>query len=213
VKSKLGFIIRTLIQIVAMILSYVITAGIMKYWKYFSSHLQWYANKRQFQSVGEGSFIDSPATIVNPINIRLGKKFRAEPRLRIETFNTFEGEQFSPEMIIGDNVSFGTDCHIGCINRIEIGNNLLAASKIFITDHFHGEITSEALQTIPVRRKLSTKGPVIIEDNVWLGEGVVIMPGLRIGANAIIGANSVVTGDIPRNAVAAGVPAKVLKTL
>lgn len=57
-------------------------------------------------------------------------------RLRIEAHDFHNGVKFSPEIIIGDNVSINYDCHIGAINKIVIGNNVLLASKIFITDHF-----------------------------------------------------------------------------
>jgi len=77
----------------------------------------------------------------------------------------------------------------------------------------HGEITAEALKIPPALREVVSKGPVIIEDNVWIGEGVAIMPNLTIGKNSIIGANSVVTSTIPPNSVAAGIPARVIKTL
>ncbi len=65
----------------------------------------------------------------------------------------------------------------------------------------------------PLVRPLYSKGPIIIEDDVWLGEKVSVMPGVHIGRGAIIGANSVVTKDIPAYAVAVGSPAKVIKML
>ena len=58
-----------------------------------------------------------------------------------------------------------------------------------------------------------TAGPVIIEDGVWIGDKVTILPNVRIGKNAVIGANSVVTKDIPENCVAGGIPAKIIKTI
>jgi acetyltransferase-like isoleucine patch superfamily enzyme len=65
----------------------------------------------------------------------------------------------------------------------------------------------------PSERKLISKGPVIIGDNVWVGEGVAILPNVTIGRNCIIGTNSVVTKSIPENSVAAGIPAKVIKKI
>jgi acetyltransferase-like isoleucine patch superfamily enzyme len=120
---------------------------------------------------------------------------------------------FNPEISIGDGVIMNTDVHIGCINKIVIGNNVLFASRIYITDHSHGEITKEALSLPPSLRPLRTKGPVIIKNNVWIGEGVAILPGVTIGENSIIGANSVVTKCFPNNCVLAGNPAKVLKII
>jgi acetyltransferase-like isoleucine patch superfamily enzyme len=82
---------------------------------------------------------------------------------------------------------------------------------VYISDHSHGEINSSILSTIPVERPLISKGSVVIENNVWIGEGVCILPGVRIGSNSIIGANAVVTKNIPANVVVAGNPARIIK--
>lgn len=84
---------------------------------------------------------------------------------------------------------------------------------MLITDHCHGKNSLDDIDSAPEHRKLISKGPIIIEDNVWIGENVCIMPGTRIGKNSIIGALSVVTKDIPPYSVAVGTPAKVIKTL
>ncbi|MNY78908.1 Galactoside O-acetyltransferase [compost metagenome] len=65
----------------------------------------------------------------------------------------------------------------------------------------------------PAKRRLYSKGPVIIEDNVWLGEGVVVLPGVTIGENSIVGANAVVTKSIPKNCVAGGNPARIIREI
>ena len=103
--------------------------------------------------------------------------------------------------------------HIGACNKIIIEDGVLIASRVFITDHYHGMTDYETLKIPPSERILYSKGNVIIEKEAWIGEGVAIMPGVRIGRNAVIGANSVVTHDIPAYAVAAGNPAKVISVL
>ncbi len=169
--------------------------------------------KRSLGQAGDQFSIMYPADILGEKYIRVGRNFSAFRRLRIEAYDTHLGHAYQPSIVIGDDVSINFDCHIGCVNRIVIGNGVLMASKIFITDHMHGEVTAEALATPPSARRVVSPGPVIIGDNVWIGEGVCIMPNVTIGKNAIIGANAVVTTSIPENAVAVGVPARVIKVL
>ncbi|MBA0884378.1 acyltransferase [Flavobacterium sp. BBQ-18] len=161
----------------------------------------------------ENVYIHYPLNLQGGKYIKLGNNVGFDQRLRLEAFDKFLGDNFSPEIIIGDQVLIQKDCHIGAINKIIIGNNVLIASKVYISDHSHGEITVEALLLPPAKRKLYSKGPVIIEDNVWLGEGVVVLPNVTIGENSIVGANSVVTKSIPKNCVVAGNPAKIIRQL
>jgi acetyltransferase-like isoleucine patch superfamily enzyme len=94
-----------------------------------------------------------------------------------------------------------------------IGNNVLTGPRVLITDNAHGASVDTIIDIAPIERELSSKGPVIIEDNVWIGEGSMIMPNVTIGKCSIIAANSVVTKDIPAYCVAAGSPARIIKTL
>ena len=169
--------------------------------------------KQQFKKCGSPFSIKSPFNLIGPKFITIGNNFYAGYRLRIEVIDYQRVNTNTPELTIGDNVSFNYDCHIGCTNKVVIGNNVLFASKVFLTDNFHGAINSSDLEVAPGRRLLHSKGPIIIEDNVWVGEGVCIMPNVTIGRNTIIGANSVVTKSLPQNCVAGGNPAKVLKHL
>lgn len=168
---------------------------------------------KKFAACGENFYIESPYTIVGHEYIKIGNNFESRGRLRLEAYAAHGGETYTPEITIGDNVALNFDCHIGCINKIVIGNNVLMASKIFITDHFHGDVDATILTTPPGQRKLVSKGPVIIEDNVWIGEGVVIMPNITIGKNSVIGANAVVTKSFPANAVIAGNPARLIRII
>lgn len=168
---------------------------------------------KMFKACGKNFFLRAPLHLIGPCYITIGNNFYAGYRLRLEAINFEYSESQKPVMSIGDNVSFNYDCHVGCSNKILIGNNVLFASRVFITDHYHGEINYISLATPPNKRPIYSKGPVIIEDNVWVGEGVAIMPNVIIGRNSIIGANAVVTSNIPENSVVGGIPAKVIRTL
>jgi acetyltransferase-like isoleucine patch superfamily enzyme len=167
----------------------------------------------KFKAFGENSFLPEQRIIKNPKYISIGRNFNSLHNLRIEAWDEYFEARFTPEIIIGDNVIMNSDVHIGCIDKIVIGDNVLMASRIYISDHSHGEISAAELSIVPAKRKLVSKGPVIIEENVWIGEGVCILSGVTIGKNAIIGANAVVTKDIPANSVAGGVPARILNML
>jgi acetyltransferase-like isoleucine patch superfamily enzyme len=107
------------------------------------------------------------------------------------------------------NINF--DCHIGAINEIRIGDNVLIASKVFISDHSHGDTSTEHMNIAPLKRPVVSTGPIIINNNVWIGEGASILANITIGESAIVGTNAVVTKDVPPFAVVGGVPAKILK--
>ena len=112
-----------------------------------------------------------------------------------------------PSIVIGNRCTIRENSHITAINSICIGDNLLTGTNVLITDNSHGQSTREHMILPFDQRPLYSKGPVVIGNNVWL------VPGVTIGDGAIIGANSVVTHDIPAYAVAVGIPARIIKQL
>lgn len=141
--------------------------------------------------------------------IDFGKNLTTGRRCRIEVNGLFD----KPAISFGENVNIGDDVRIAAAERIVIGNNVLIGSKVLIIDNshgaYHGEIQDDP--TIPPNKRSIFTAPIIIADNVWIGEGAVIQMGVTIGYGSIIGSNAVVTKDIPPMTIAAGVPAKVLK--
>lgn len=116
-------------------------------------------------------------------------------------------------LFIGNNCEIGDNVHLVAYEKLIIGNNVLMASKIFISDTNHGAYSGDdqsSPSTSPNSRPLTTK-PVVIGDNVWIGENVCVLPGVNIGSGSIIGANSVVNKDIAANCIAVGIPAIVKK--
>ena len=90
--------------------------------------------------------------------------------------------------------------------QLWVGEKCMIGPQCYITDGDHGTEPGADVQSQPMR-----KSPVIIEDGVWIGSHVVVLPGVRIGRGAVIGAGSVVTKSIPANAIALGVPARVVR--
>ncbi len=169
--------------------------------------------KRSFKSFGENSLLGASITLVNPKYIQLGENVSVFDKviLRCTEMTDVIGKQ--PDMVIGDNVKIGEGSHITCVNKIVIGTGVRAGQYVLITDNVHGASERSLLDMMITSRPLSSKGPVIIEDNVWIGEKASIMPGVHIGKGAIIGANAVITKDVPAYAVVGGNPAKIIKQL
>lgn len=109
--------------------------------------------------------------------------------------------RFGHNLVVGDNSGLGENCRIG--SGAVIGNNVMMGADVIIVTQNH-QYTRETFEGF-------VKKPVIIDDNVWIGYRVIILPGVRIGRNAIIGAGAVVTKDVPPYSIAGGVPARVLK--
>jgi acetyltransferase-like isoleucine patch superfamily enzyme len=128
----------------------------------------------------------------------------------VTCWDNYMKEKFTPSIKIGNNCYIGEYCHITSINSIIIGNEVLTGRRVTITDNSHGRSLPEEMDIPPVKRKLYSKGKVVIEDNVWIGDKVSILAGVRIGKGAIIAANAVVTKDVPAYSVVGGVPAKII---
>ncbi|HEV7918337.1 MAG TPA: acyltransferase [Solirubrobacterales bacterium] len=110
---------------------------------------------------------------------------------------------------IGDNCYFNRGCYLVSHEELRIGKNCIFGQRVSIHDQDH---LTEPVDVAPGERGY-VSSPVTIEDNVWVGAGAVILRGVNIGYGSVVAANSVVTKDIPAHSVAAGVPARVIKTL
>ncbi|MNQ71417.1 putative acetyltransferase [compost metagenome] len=159
----------------------------------------------------DARLIRLPFDIRNRKNIQIGDGLTTGFGCRIEVHPQKKTNE--KLLIFGKNIEINDYVHIAAGERITIGNNVLIASKVFISDLNHGNykgINQDSPLSTPNSRKLSTN-PIIIKDNVWIGEGVCVMSGVTIGTGCIIGALSVVTKNIPDYSIAVGSPAKVVK--
>ena len=114
-----------------------------------------------------------------------------------------------PSIIIGSGVRITRNLTIQCANRVQIGDNVLIASDVFIIDYNHGNSPlTKNYRDNPLNISV---GGVTIENGVWIGNNVIILPNVTIGEKSIVGAGSVVTKSIPAYSVAVGNPAHVIK--
>lgn len=152
------------------------------------------------------SRLASPDMITNPNAIKIGQKVEIRKHARLEALGKIEKNK--TKISIGDGTSIHLYFHCGAAESITIGKDVLIASRVYISDHDH-DFQDPQTPTV-YAKKLITK-PVNIEDGVWIGEGAVILKGVNVGTRAVIGANAVVTKDVPPYAIVGGVPARVIR--
>ncbi len=155
-------------------------------------------------SFGKGSKLISPMLsgsknifIGNNVYVRKNTWLAAEP---------VTGDN-NCKLIIGNGTYIGNFCHFYASSRIEIGEKVLFADRVYLSDNLHTfDDTSVPIIDQPIKQI----SPVIIGNGAWLGENVCVI-GATIGKNSVVGANSVVTKNIPDYCVAVGAPAKIIK--
>ncbi len=185
----------------------------MKYWgrpfadyvRVFKSIVYTTLHHFSFGSLGRGVYIFSPLQIDGAKNIFVGGGVHigyktwlaAQPHTGVEKCS----------LVIGEGSSLGNFNHIYATRSICIEKKVLTADKVYISDNVHDYHNSEiAVKEQPIVQK----NDVRIGEGAWLGENVCVI-GASVGKHSVIGANSVVTKDIPDYCVAVGIPAKVIK--
>lgn len=152
-----------------------------------------------------------PIYIRNKSSIKFGRGFITGRYCRIDAFPGNKGKKNIIEF--GENCQINDFVHIAAVDMVKIGNDVLIASRVFISDHNHGSYSGHVQSspnTVVTKREL-VSSVVKICDNVWIGEGVSVLPGVTIGRSSIVASNSVVTKSIPEFSLCAGNPAKVIK--
>lgn len=174
---------------------------------------------RLFFYVVRSKLISAKIRIIRfPIDIR-GRKFilwgealTIGRHCRIDAF--YSNGKGLPRIRFGRNVQINDYVHIVAMQSVIIRDNVLIASHVYISDCSHGSYKGDkydsAPDTPPINRNYKI-APVIIGDNSWIGEGVIIMPGVTIGKGCVIGAHSIVNKDVPDYSMAVGSPSKIIK--
>lgn len=153
-----------------------------------------------FKKIKMISYIGKPIYLHNVKNVEIGKRVRIFPGLRIETHK-------KGNIIIGDNVAIGQNFHITSAGNLKIGKNTTILGNVFITniDHDYRKINTHILDQRYIVKETE------IGENCFIGYGVAIQAGTKLGKQCIVGANSVVRGEFSDYCVIAGVPAKIIK--
>lgn len=160
-----------------------------------------------FRELGKGTYIGKPLKISNHKNISIKHNVSIWPNARVEAITKYNDKEFSPLIFIDEWVSIQQNLHLTCANRVVIGKNTAIAANVTITDIHH---PYEDIN-LPIEKQDIIYKEVIIESDCKIYNNVVILPGVHIGKHCTIGANSVVTRDIPDYSVAVGNPSKIVK--
>jgi acetyltransferase-like isoleucine patch superfamily enzyme len=160
--------------------------------------------RQKFKRLGRNAYFFSPYRVDGKSAIELGIStvFQRGAWLYCASHNNSDAR-----ISIGEGCVFGYNNHITAVGRLSIGNNVLTANNVYISDNLHEyeDVTRPIMQ-----QAVRFKGTVEIGDGCWIGENACII-GVRIGKNCVVGANAVVTKDVPDYSVVAGIPAKVIR--
>lgn len=159
------------------------------------------------------TFIFFPLDLRGRRHIRFGARMTCGRGCRFEAYPP-SGEGVT--LTIGDDVQINDYCHITASGSVVLEDRVLLASRVYISDTSHGAYGPDADPALnapgtTVKDRPLAIDPVRIKENAWLGEGVAVLPGVTIGRNAIVGANAVVTKDVPDDTIVAGNPARPIK--
>lgn len=160
-----------------------------------------------FHGVGKGSLLELPIRLAGEAHIEIGADVFIGSHSWLQVLSSGEPRQ-APVIAIGDGSSIAGCCTVTAMQSVVIEPRVLMARNVYISDHIHAH---ESGEVAILDQGIARVAPVRICEGAWLGQGVVICPGVTVGKNAVVGANSVVRDDIPDHCVAAGAPAKVIR--
>ena len=161
-----------------------------------------------FRSFGKRTAIMLPVQIAGEDRVVLGDRVYVGANSWIQALA--DGPSNAVAIRIGSGTSIAGACVISAVRSVTLEDDVLIARNVYISDHIHKyDDTSEAI----LNQGVDKIAPVLIKRGVWLGQNVVVCPGVTIGQGSVIGANAVVTRDIAEFSVAAGVPARVIKQI
>ncbi len=161
---------------------------------------------RKYKHIGKGSAIIKPMRVIGRSRIWIGRNVIIYDGARIEAIKKWMDQNYTPRIVLSDHVTIQQNLHLTCANSVIIGKGVSILGGVLITDMEHEYEKNKSIGETGLK-----VGKVVIGDYVTIGMGAKILGGngIRIGNNAVIGANSVVTHDVPDNAIVVGAPAKI----
>jgi serine acetyltransferase len=169
------------------------------------------ARRRGFGAFGEGSMLQQPyAVLMGEAAVNVGEQTLISPGATLAASPEWEWTPADGPIIdIGSRVWAARGLTVVAHRSVTIGDDVWFGPNVYVTDASHQLDDT----TRPIGHGMAPADPVRIGDGAWLGTGVVVLPGVTIGANCAVGANSVVAEDLPANCVAVGSPARVVREL
>lgn len=160
-----------------------------------------------FAEFGTHTVIELPVRLTGERRIALGSRVFVGANAWLQVLDHEEGGN-DVAIRIGDDCGFAGGSVISAVKSITIGSHVNLARNCYIADHTHAyqDVTSDIAS-----QGLTDIRPVTLEEGVWLGENVVVLPGVTIGRGSVVGANSVVNVSLPEYCVAIGVPARIVR--
>jgi acetyltransferase-like isoleucine patch superfamily enzyme len=161
-----------------------------------------------FRKYGKATVLMPPLRLNGEHRIELGDRVFAGPSCWLQTIP--DGDNREVAISIASGTSIAGMCVISAVRSVQLEENVLLARNVYISDHIHKYSRTD----MPILAQGVDKiRPVLIKSGAWLGQNVVVCPGVTIGVGAVIGANSVVTQDIPDYCVAVGSPARIVRKI
>ena len=174
----------------------------------------------RFATAAPGLVIKRPRELSHPERISLGRDVKLGPNCVLKVQTRYPGgwlrhpegahveQTFEASIVIGDRVTATSGLQVTAFERVTIEDDVLFAANVFVADGTHAMTRGDVAYKF---QGIDRIAPVHVERGAWIGQNAMLMPGVRVGAYAVIGANSVVRDDVPSGCVAVGTPARIVR--
>lgn len=164
---------------------------------------------REFAHLGAGAGFQPPVTITAKHRVSIGARTFFHSGAWLSVVEEYAGSRYEPRLTIGERCQFGRNLWISCVGEITIGDEVLVAGNVLITDTHH---EYDDPDTSIIRQPMAPSRPVRIGDGAILNTGCAVTAGVTVGERSFVGANAVVTADVAPNTVVVGNPARPIRT-